>query len=142
MTVTIQLSDKRGDAILLVKSEAPSVEIAEAEIAAGVGLVGLAAAYESFGAPAGPVATIPAITQLTRQQEPWGQPPVPQFQPQQQPQYAPQVPAAAAAPVQGGKVCQHGPKTYKSGNTNGRDWAFWGCNAQKNDPTKCEKEWA
>jgi hypothetical protein len=133
--IKIQLSDKRGDAILLVAAEgdAEGVELLEDGFARAAGLVGLGSAYESFGAPA--PAAVPAATALTRS----GPPPVPAAaqrqpepweQPQQQPAQDPSVPS-----------CQHGPKTYKSGTTNGRAWAFWGCNGRSDDPTKCEKQW-
>lgn len=135
MTVRIQLSDKRDQAILLVDITADSVEQAEQQFAAAAGLTGLGGAYESFGVPA--VATIPAITQLTRPQapEPWGQPAVPQYQPP--------MPAAAApqAAPGGTPVCQHGPKEFKSGVGAKGPWSFWGCKARSDDPTKCEKEW-
>lgn len=161
MTTTIQLSDRKGEAILLVKVEVDDLNSlalgeAEATFAAAAGLVGLGAAYESFGNA--PAATIPSITQLTRppappQDDPWGTPPVPPMQPQpqqhqyQQPapqyapqqQYAPQVPAAAG----GAPGCQHGTKEFISGISpkNGKEWKAWACPARREDPTKCEKEW-
>lgn len=140
MSITIQLSDKRGDAILVVKAESDTVEQAEAEFAAAAALTGLAGAYESFGI-SNPVAGIPAIAQLTRPQvaDPWGQPPVAPYQ-------APQVPAAAAPAPAGGPgtppVCQHGSKLYKTGTAKtGRQWQAWFCPAPGNDPSQCEKEW-
>jgi len=159
MTTTLQLSDKRGDAILLVKVEVDdlagqALEQAEAAFAAAAGLVGLGAAYEAFGAA--PPATVPAVTQLMRPtgqpaQDPWGVPPVPPMQqpqyqqpapqqyqqPQQQYQPAPQMPAAAAP------VCQHGTKLYREGVSakNGREWKAWFCPAPGTDPTQCAKEW-
>ena len=136
MTTTLQISDKRGDAILLVKVEAPSdapIEAVESAFAAAAGLAGLGTAYESFGLA--PAATIPAITQLTRPaQEPWGNPPV---QPMVPAAVQQQQPATAAGPV-----CQHGPKTLISSKPGApKPWQFWGCNARQDDPTKCEKEW-
>jgi hypothetical protein len=143
VTTKFQISDKRGDAILLVSVEVPDgtdpalLGVFEEQFAAAVGLVGLGASYEAFGVAA--PATVPQATQVTRPapayHEPsdppgWGQPPVP---PMQQPQ---SQPPAAARPS-----CQHGPKEYRHGTTNGRDWAFWGCVARQGDPTKCEKEW-
>ena len=148
MTTTFQISDKRGDAILVVKSESNSPTEAEADFASAVGLVGLGSAYEAFGAY--PSATVPSISQLTRPQapaaaEPWGQPPVPPMQ--QQYQQAPQVPAAAAAAPAGAPgpapTCQHGTKLYKTGTSasNGREWKAWFCPAPGNDPTQCAKQW-
>lgn len=145
MTVTYQISDKRGDAILLVKAEGEPGDELYSAFAAAVQDAGLDAGLNSFGTAlvqavtnAQPL-TVPPIQAIQQQpQQPWGQPPVPPFQPQ--------VPAVAAPPtVQAADPstpsCQHGPKTYKSGQTNGRNWAFWGCNAASNDPTKCDKEW-
>lgn len=140
MTTRYQISDKRGDAILLVTSEADTPEQAEADFAAAVGLAGLGGAYEFFQKEL-PVATVPSITQLTRPQESWGNPPVPPMQ------QAPQMPAAAA-PQGGGApgqapVCQHGTKLYREGTSasNGRAWKAWFCPAPGNDPTQCKKEW-
>jgi hypothetical protein len=140
VTVRYQISDKRDQAILVIDVTEDTVEAAEATFAAAVGLAGLGTAYESFGTPA-PVATIPSITQLTRPQEQWGNPPV---QPYGQ---APQMPAAAA-PQGGGApgaapVCQHGAKLWREGTSasNGRPWKAWFCPAPGNDPTQCAKEW-
>lgn len=139
MTVKYQLSDKRGDAILVVVVEDIAAEDAEAEFAKAVGMAGLGDSYESFLAPK-PVATIPAITQLTRpqQQEPWGQPPVQPMVPAAAYQQPPAQPAQGAAPV-----CQHGTKLYKTGTSpkNGREWSAWFCPAPGTDPTQCAKEW-
>jgi hypothetical protein len=63
----------------------------------------------------------------------WGNPPVAPYQ-------APQAPAAAA-PVGGPPVCQHGPKQYKTGTGAKGPWAFWGCTARSDDATKCDKQW-
>ena len=137
-TTTFQISDKRGDAILLVKTEGFDPDATYQAFGAAVQDAGLDGSLNTFGQ-----GLVQAVTNA--------QPLVGAQGYVQQPQYAPQVPAAAQqyaqpqqAPAQqgGGKSCQHGPKTYKSGNTNGRDWAFWGCNARSNDPSKCEKEWA
>lgn len=154
MSLTLQLSDKRGDAILLAKVELDdlsdqAIQQAEAQLAAAAGLVGLGESYERFGAAA--PATVPAVTQLIRPvgqpaQQPaavhadptWGQPPVPPFQPAQAPQAAPQVPGAAAP------FCHHGQRVFISGTSNKppyREWKAWACPADRNDPTKCEKEW-
>jgi hypothetical protein len=138
MTTTFQISDKRGDAILVVKVEHEIAEQAEAEFAKATGLAGLGTAYEGFGIP-NPVAAVPAAAIATRPAaEPWGQPPVP-----------PMVPAAAApqyqqpAPAPGGApTCQHGTKLYKSGTSQaGRDWKAWFCPASSSDPSQCPKEW-
>lgn len=145
MTTTIQLSDKRADAILLVKVEVDSgapLEAAEEEFAAAAGLVGLGQAYESFGAA--PPATVPGITQLTRPQpaDPWGQPPVAPYQPPAQ-QAAPQYAPSPALPSAAAPQCQHGVKEYISGTSQktGKPWKAWACPARRDDPTKCEKEW-
>lgn len=140
MTIRLQISDKRGDAILVVKVEDAVAVAAEEQFAAAVGLAGLGTAYEGFGAS--PVATVPAITQLTRPQlpaaaDPWGQPPVPAYQPAAAPLAAP---AGAPGPA---PQCQHGTKLYKTGTSasNGREWKAWFCPAPGNDPTQCAKDW-
>lgn len=148
MTTTIQLSDKRADAILLVKVEVDDglapLEDAEERFAAAVGLVGLGAAYEAFGAA--PPATLPSITQLTRPQpaaaEPWGNPPVAPYQPPAQ-QYQQPAPAAPQMPGAAAPQCQHGTKLYREGigKQNGKPWKAWFCAAPGNDPTQCPKEW-
>jgi len=140
VSVIYQISDKRGDAILVVKVEDDSVERAEAVFATAVGLAGLGSAYEGFGIP-NPVAAVPAAAIATRPAaEPWGQPPVP-----------PMVPAAAApqqyqqpAPAPGGApTCQHGTKIYKTGTAQatGREWKAWFCPASSSDPSQCPKDW-
>lgn len=144
MSVTYQISDKRGDAILVVKAEFPTAEQAEAEFAKATGLAGLGTAYEGFGTP-NPVAAMPAAAMATRPQEQWGNPPVAPMQ--QQYQQAPQMPAAAAPAPAGAPgpapVCQHGQKLYREGvsQANGRAWKAWFCPAPGNDPTQCAKEW-
>lgn len=142
MTVSFQLSDKRGDAILVVKAEGPGAEI-DAIYAAFGGAVqdaGLEVALTAFGQ--GTVQAVTAAQPLVQPQAPiyaiqqpaqqaqWGQPPVPPMPAAAQPQ------AVGAPPV-----CQHGPKQYKSGESAKGKWAFWGCTARSEDPTKCEKEW-
>lgn len=138
MSVTYQISDKRGDAILVVKVEEATVEAAEAAFAAGVGLAGLGAAYEAFG---NPVAAVPAAAIVTRPAaDPWGQPPVPPMVPQAAaPQYQqPAAPAQGQAPT-----CQHGVKLYREGvsQSTGRAWKAWFCPAASSDPTQCAKDW-
>jgi hypothetical protein len=142
MTVRIQISDKRGDAILLVTVEGDTVEQVEADFAAAAGLAGLGAAYEGFGIP-NPVAAVPAAAIVTRpaQQDPWGQPPVQPMVPAAATQQYPQAaPAGAPGPA---PQCQHGQKLWRTGTSasNGREWKAWFCPAPGNDPTQCKKEW-
>lgn len=133
MTTTVQISDKRGDAILLVKVEAPD-EIDPANVFARFVQVaaeaGIDTAVSSFDTPV-PVQAVAAAAPLTQpaQQSSWGNPPVPPMQP------------AAAAPTPAPPVCQHGPKQYKSGVGAKGPWAFWGCTARSDDATKCDKQW-
>jgi hypothetical protein len=140
MTVSYQISDKRGDAILVVRVEEATVEQAESAFAAAVGLAGLGNAYESFGIP-NPVAAVPAAAVATRPaQDPWGQPPV------QPMQYAPQVPQAAVQQPAGPTPpdpCQHGAWLYREGvaQATGRPWKAWFCAASSSDPTQCQKKW-
>ena len=135
MTTTFQISDKRGDAILLVKTEAASAGEAYQEFGAAVQDAGLDTSLNAFGT--GLVQAVASAQPLIGAQgQTWGQPPVPAYQPP--------MPAAAApqAAPGGAPVCQHGPKEYKSGVGAKGPWAFWGCKARSDDPTKCEKEWA
>jgi hypothetical protein len=129
---TYQISDKRGDAILVVKVEAPDDAPVGNVFARFVELAseaGIQAAIDGFDQPV-PAAALAAAAPLTQAAAPsWGNPPVPPMQP------------AAAAPAGGPPVCQHGPKQYKTGTGAKGPWAFWGCTARSDDPTKCDKQW-
>lgn len=140
-TTTFQISDKRGDAILVVKTEGIDPDATYQAFAAAVQDGGLDNSLGSFGqglvqavTNAQPLTVPPVYAAAGQQppaQEPWGNPPVPP------------MPAAAApaGPVGGPPVCQHGPKQYKSGTGAKGPWAFWGCTARSDDPSKCEKQW-
>lgn len=150
MTTTYQLSDKAGDAIILVKVEAPdgvSPETAFGVFAEALQHAGLDGALDRYNQRqlAGAVAVAAPLTQA--EPEPWGNPPVPAFQPapnqgyvQQAPPQQPQLPAAAqpSAPF-----CTHGQRVFISGisQKTGREWKAWACPADRNDPSKCDKEW-
>lgn len=125
MTIKLQISDKRGDAILLAAVEGDDPVVVEQDFAEAVALAGLAASYESFAQPAAnfarPTTTGQAVQNVT------------QAFPQAQ---VVQAPAAAGAPA-----CQHGQKVYKSGEKNGRAWEAWACPARSSDPTRCGFEW-
>ena len=59
------------------------------------------------------------------------------------PAWAGQAPAAAPAPAAaGGKVCAHGPMTFKQGvsNKTGKPWSAWFCPTPKGTPGQCEAE--
>lgn len=137
MASTYQLSDKRGDAILVVKLEAPdNVDAAViytrfVELLSEAGIQAAADAFDATTAQAVAAAAPLVSPVVQRAAEAWGNPPVP-------PMATPQVPAAAG----GARLCQsHNlPMVYKSGETNGREWAFWGCTAPKDQ--QCDKEWA
>jgi hypothetical protein len=123
MTIKYQLSDKRGDAILLASAEGDDPAVVEQDFAEAVALAGLANSYEAFARPpaAPPQYAAPAsIGQAVVNAQPLAQP---------------QVPAAAAP------TCQHGQKQYKSGDKNGRKWEAWACPARSSDPTRCGFEW-
>jgi hypothetical protein len=155
VTTTFQLSDKgdTGQAILLVKVEAPdevSPEAAWGVFVQAVTEAGLADTIDNFdqlkqaqrtaqaGLGATPVNSVPPPAPAAQT---WGQPPVP---PMQQP---PQLPAAAAAPAVGAApACYHGTKEFisgitKSGKNAGKPWKAWACPADRDDPSKCEKDW-
>lgn len=79
--------------------------------------------------------------------------PLTQAAPQQQAQpagYAPATPTqpapaqpAPAAPAagNGGHVCLHGNRVFKSGNGARGPWAAWFCPTSKDDPNKCDPDW-
>lgn len=154
MTVKYQISDKRGDAILLVSAEGPGAEqdAIYSAFAAAVQDAGLEASLNGFGTGLVQAVTTaqPLVQPQQPVQEPWGNPPVPPmqqapiqqlapqspYQPPQQPAYGqqPQVPAAAAP------SCHHGVQKLVQGEKNGRTWKAWGCPADRNDPSKCGLE--
>jgi hypothetical protein len=148
VTVTFQISDKRGDAILLVKAEGPGEQSDQvyAGFAAAVQSAGLDGSLDAFG-PQGldplaaarqTVANAGLLAQQQPAQPPWGQPPVPAFQPQ--PAYQPpQMPAAA----QGGdgKFCIHGAMTFRSGTgKTGKPYSAYFCPSPKGTPNQCDPE--
>lgn len=146
MTVTYQLSDRRGEAILLVKAEGPGEQSDQvyAGFAAAAQSAGLDASLEAFGNLPGAVSVATAILggqpvpQLP-QLQPWGQPPVPAYQPPAQPYQQPPMPAAAQQ-VQAAPQCQHGTKVHRTGSNDRGTWNAWACPAPKGDPTQCKFE--
>ena len=155
MTVMIQASPRDAAGTLYnIKSEGDEPDITWADFGSLLVSIGgtdlaqkvratLASVLQGAPAPA-PVADPLTLAQTVVQAafpgaapvgEQWGNPPVPPMQ------QAPQMPAAAAAAPSATPVCQHGPKQYKSGQGAKGPWAFWGCTARSDDPTKCEKEW-
>jgi len=153
MTTKFQISDKIGEAIFVISSEGADPGQAYGDFAVALSLVGNQQAEAvlgrltdvlSRGAVVSTVADPLAAARATVQASfpgaveaggnQWGQPPVPAYQPP--------MPAAAAAPAPGDPraMCQHGPKTLLNGkgkNPPHNPWQAWGCNAQKNDPSKC-----
>lgn len=152
MTTTYQLSDKgglTGQAILLVKVEAPDEVTPEAawavfvRAAAEAGVQGTIDSFDTLrnavanvqqGLGATPVAQPPTPTTVTV--GPWGQ------------ASPPQLPAAAQQAAVPGPApfCPHGQREFitgitKSGKNAGRTWRAWACPADRDDPTKCDKEW-
>jgi hypothetical protein len=159
VTTTFQLSDKggpSGQGILLIKVEAPdevSPEMAYNVFAQAVQIASLDGTLDNFDALAKAretaLAALPGAEVVVQHQtQPaaaagaWGQPPVPPLQPS-----APQLPAAAAAPAVGAApACHHGTKEFisgitKSGKNAGKPWKAWACPADRDDPSKCEKDW-
>lgn len=161
MTTTFQLSDKggpSGQGILLIKVEAPdevSPEAAWGVFAQAVQIASLDGTLDNFDALAKaretalaalPGAQVVAERQVSPagngQEAVWGSPPVPPMQPA-----VPQLPAAAAAPAVGAApFCPHGQREFisgitKSGKNAGRPWKAWACPADRDDPSKCDKEW-
>lgn len=151
MTVKYQISDKRGDAILLVSTEGPAehADLVHGAFAAAVQKAGLDSAYQSFDELPGAIKTVTAVfpgaqvTAAAGPPDPWGTPPVPPFQPEAPP--APPVPAAAAPQRGGGQVkngfCNHGaatPRASKEGAP--KQWRGYFCPAPKGAPDQCEPE--
>lgn len=150
MPVSFQISDKRGDAILVVKAEGPAEQADQifAGFAAGAQVAGLDAALDAFGNLPGAIANVQAVfptasvTAAAGPPAPWGNPPVPAYQP-------PPMPAAAAPagpPARGGgKVqnghCAHGAGSYRESKPGApRPWTGYFCPAPKGDPNQCEPE--
>lgn len=137
MAVRFQLSDKMGDAIILVTAEAETVDEAELQFATAVGYIGRGQVYDAFAKGQ----TGPAVTTVTNvfpgaqvQETPAHRPPSPQAG-SHYPPAEPQMPAAATP------TCQHGQKVWKEGEKNGRKWKAWACPAGQNDPTRCAFQW-
>jgi hypothetical protein len=154
--VSYQLSDKRGDAILVVKADGPAehADLIYSAFGAAAQSAGLDAALQAFGDLPGAVSTATAILggqpvpQLPQQgtsaqtyaaaPASWGQPPVPPFQPPAQQYQQPPMPAAAAPAA--APQCQHGTKVHRSGSNDRGTWNAWACPAPKGDPTQCKFE--
>lgn len=129
MTVKYQLSDKRGDAILLASAEGDDPTVVEQDFAEAVALAGLSSSYETFAQPA------PTYPRPTTQ----GQ--AVQNVRQAFPAAAP-LPAAATGGDGGAPQCQHGTKVYKESKPDApKPWRAWACPARSSDPTRCEFEW-
>lgn len=52
------------------------------------------------------------------------------------------APASSPSTKSDGPVCHHGPKQYKTGVKNGKQWAAWMCPAPKGTAGQCPPEWA
>jgi hypothetical protein len=131
MSVTFQLSDKRGDAILLVKAEGPGAEVDAIYSAFGAAVqdAGLESSLAAFGT--GLVQAVAVAQPLTQPQGYVQQPAVQQYA-QPAPQAAPAMPGAVLP------SCQHGQKKIvRSKPGSSKTWVALGCVAGQNDPTKC-----
>lgn len=133
MTSKIQVSDKLGDLIILVSSEHEDPNIAYADFAGTLALIGNRQAEATLAridaalskAQPDPLAQATAVVQRAF------------------PAAAPIVPAAAAPAAAGAAPsCQHGVKSLVTGTSkqSGQPWRAWGCSADRNDPTKCKLE--
>lgn len=161
MPTILQLSDKGGEsgqALLVARIEAPDdvgIDAIYSRFVALAAEAGLQDTLDSFddlvkakrAAIAGLGATVPPVP---IEPQAWGNPPVQPFQPVQTSTATynpPQLPAAAqAAPAGQPPSCYHGLKEHISGITKqgpnkGKPWAAWACPADREDPSKCEKEW-
>lgn len=121
MTVKFQISDKRGDAILVVSSEHDDVEAAHFQFAIAVQQAGLDKGYESFSAF--PTQAVSVVAQAL------GATPVPQPRPAYQP-----APAAPQPPAAAGRTCAHGPMTHRTGQNARGAWQGYFCPEPKGAP--------
>lgn len=145
MTTTYQVSDKIGDAIFVIKTEADDPGQAFGDFSVALSLIGnqqaeaVLARLEgvlSREAGAAPAPLAPAVATVAAA--------FPNAQPLANyvPAATPPLPAAAAGAAPGGPpTCQHGTKQYKSGEKNGRSWQAWACPASSSDTTRCGFEW-
>lgn len=53
----------------------------------------------------------------------------------------PSTPPVAQTPS-GSPTCLHGPRTFRTGNKNGKQWSAWMCNTPKGTPDQCQAVWA
>jgi hypothetical protein len=132
----IQVSYKVGlnqqDMVNIRANSAAELQILLSEIGQQVGAVAATGDFLRAGGVVNttfPGATqLPAATQLPENVVPF-----------QQPAVAPaaQVPGTDVAP----RICAHGPRVRKEGNTNGRKWVAYFCSLPKGSPGACEAEW-
>lgn len=134
MTTTIQVSDKLGELIILVKSEHEVPEEAYADFASTLALIGNQAAESTLqridlaltkpatAAPAPTLAQAQATVQRT----------FPEAQVQ------PGAPAGPPMPSAATPACQHGQKVWKEGVSAKGPWKAWACPAASSDPTRCK----
>jgi hypothetical protein len=117
MTTKFQLSDKRGDAIILVSAEDTDPGVAYQSFRVAAEDAGLNEVVLSFqNAPAAPAAySAPA------------------------PAYA-AAPAAPPAGVPGAPRCNHGPRTRRAGTNQRGPWVGWFCPSPKGTPDQCKAE--
>lgn len=169
MTTRFQVSDKLDGAIFVVEVVEAEPDVAYGKFASALQSIGTPEAEAilrrlsaTFARGADPLAVATGVVQQAMPgtavvsgpppwdpgPEPWGNPPVPQFQPAPQPPYQQQTPqppvqAAPQMPAAAAPTCHHGTKVYISGTSakNGKFWQAWACPADRNDPSKCEKEW-
>jgi hypothetical protein len=117
MTVKFQLSDKRGDAILLVSAEDSDPGAAYQSFRIAAEDAGLNPVVEAFSQPGVVGQAIAAATAIT----------------------AP-APAAYAAPaaVPGAPVCPHGAMTRRTGTNARGAWVGYFCPSPKGTPDQCK----
>lgn len=124
MTTKFQLSDRRGEAILLVSAEDndPGVAYQSFRVAAeDAGLDAVVLAFQP-GVTGAAIAAATAITQPA---------PAP-YQPAQQ--YAPAAPAAG---IPGAPSCHHGARTRRTGTNARGAWVGYFCPSPKGTPDQC-----
>jgi hypothetical protein len=118
MTTKFQLSDKRGDAIILVSAEDNDPGVAYQSFRVAAEDAGLDAVVQSFQGATASVIAAPAAAYAS----------------------APAAVAAAPLAVPGAPRCNHGPRTRRAGTNQRGPWVGWFCPSPKGTPDQCKPD--
>jgi hypothetical protein len=143
MAIMIQASvkDQHGN-LYNVKSESDEPDIAWADLGAVLTLIGGTELAQTVraqltGSLNGEVRALVPVQVATPSNVTTG--------PWQQQSQSPQLPAAAQPSTGPGPApsCPHGQREFISGTSakTGKLWKAWACPADRDDPSKCDKEW-